>query len=123
MFQLTIKEIDDLCQKMREIVGAASNGYPRKIDAIRLIRQGLPFCLKEAKEYADQYFPDRLLDKFRYDMLRMAGLTDKLTTMVYDHPAFRLEVKDSSATFEDLQRFLQTAWEEMHKPATESTNT
>jgi len=115
--ELTIQQIDKLDRRMREVVDKDCLGYPSKIDAIRIVRQGLDFWLKEAKEYVDAYFPHRIVVKFRGDMLRMAGLTDKPTTMLYDHPIFRLEVKDSTATFEDLQRFLQTAWEEMHKPA------
>lgn len=113
---LTIREIDELDRRMRELTHRSSLGHHNRIDAIKTIREGLPFSLREAKEYADAYFPDRILPKFREDMLRMAGLADQLTTTVYNHPMFRLEVKDSNATFEDLQRFLQTAWEKMHKP-------
>ncbi len=111
MAQLTMQEIDQLSDRMREVC----DGRMTKIDAIKIVRQGFDFQLKESKNYVDAYWPDRLVNKFRDDMLRISGFSGQIGVKVYEDPSFRLEAKDPTATYEDLVRFLNAAWERMHR--------
>lgn len=115
--ELTIQQIDELCHMAKEAVDSSAAGNPiRKIDAIKAVRVGLGVGLREAKDYVDAYFPSRILQKFRDDMLRIAGLVGTIEVMEHEDPNFHLKVKDPNVTYEDLARFLDRAWEELHKP-------
>ena len=117
MYKLSLAEINCLTEEMRLVCDVRAGGQiSRKIDAMKIARRGLDLTLKDAYDYTTKYWPDRVLNKFREDMLRMNYLSDQVVSKIHEDTSFKLEMKDSTATYDDLMRFLKTAWEEMHKP-------
>ena len=96
--ELTRERIDAI---LKELKTAFQAGH--KLDAIKIIREPLGFYLRQAKDYIEIHWND--LEFIRKDLEERAGLTPEVKMRVFETPLFRLEIKRTDVTQEQLHNF------------------
>lgn len=90
----------------------------RIIDAIKIVRIPFDFTLKEAHSLINDYRHDLdPMSGIREDLYKRAGLNpdsvSEIKARVFKSPFFRLEVKGSDVTKEQLQEFFSSVASEL----------